>query len=1131
MNSLKTRLVLSLVMFMTVASSFSSEVLATWNYSSFVTSADVAVNDGFGSVVDVSGDWAVVGAPVKGARAGAAYVLHKDSVTGQFVEYKKLVVADKLVANDNFGFSVAINGDDIAVGAYGRTSSIGAVYLFSRNQGGDENWGMVKRITVAGGVKADYFGRAVDLDGDNLAVSAFGANGMKGAGYVFSRNQGGENNWGLVKKMVASDGIAGDYLGDSIAISGENVVMGTYRDNSTVGSVYLYSKNQGGENNYGEVKRLAASDGVASANFGYAVDIDGDNVVVGAYRMNSKRGAVYIFSKDQGGSGNFGQVKKLIAKDTLSNDSFGYSLKLDGSKLVVGAVGKLTFGASYLFDKDLGGANNWGQVLRLPADGLMATDYFGYDVAVNGGTILSGISGSDRVVSNGGGVYVYRYNNPPVVDSIVGSQSIEDKRIKIAYQLSDLDSDVPTVDGFEYSLNEGVDWIKMEGEGFSDDKVGTVSYDFCALNGNSVQGVLIRSRAKDAIDLGDWKVAGDKVVIDCRAPVVANLAASQLVGSDDVNFSYDLADDSDVVLVELGVSADSGENWDVVATNVTGDLGANIVTGVGKKILWKAGVDLADNDKSTMMFRVRATDKFGNVSDYVSSSVFSLDTKAPAINGVATLTSEPSVNVTLNWEPTVDSNFGFYDIWYGQNADEVKGHSGTSKLWNKDNDLALSTLGAKKTTITGLDYSTVYYFEIWAFDSFGHKSLISEVSTTTPEKPVTVTVTTNTIYQERQIYVYQQTDTAVNVDSTGTSSVELKPTTLEVPQSVQVVDGVFRVPEDLQAVSTQVFEIKDALNNLSLYIPSDAEITLGGKEKFYGDIFKPVIQSGAPLVSQDISNDILLTINAETSANESVYFSKPVIVTFDLEKALNGASLDSKNLIVYFYDKTKEKYDYVSDLAISLDGKTAAFLTYHFSTFVVMEDSVAASPLVNNEIPFDDVSGHWSETYVNQLFADGVVKGKGYRKFLPSDTITRAEFLKMVLMAFGYDINSNHPDLLYSDVSKDHWAYDFVGLADGLGLVEGYGAGSFKPDAEISRAEALKILVTASGQSDDLDKYKGVSKFLDVQDSGWYLPYLNYSVSNEVVGGYGNGLFGPDNSLTRAEAAKMVVKMLQLKNA
>lgn len=1130
MRFLKTKFALFLIVFVTVASSLSNEVLATWNFSSFLVPDDVVASDAYGSAVDVSGDWAIMGSNLKDSRSGVAYILHKDVVTGKFDEYKKLLTSDTFIAKDNFGFSVAIDGDYAVVGAYGRTKYTGAVYLFSKNQGGDDNWGFVKKITIPGAIKGDYFGRAVDLDGDNLVASAFNVDGKKGAAYVFSKEEGGAGNWGLVKKMVSSDGVAGDYLGDSIAISGENVVVGSYRDNAAAGSVYIFSKNQGGENNYGELKRLSASDQVAAAYFGYTVDIDGENVVVGAYQMNSRRGAVYVFSKDQGGSSSFGQVKKITASDTLANDIFGYSVKLDGTKLVVGALGKLSSaGATYLFDKDTGGAGNWGQILKLPADGLVANDKFGFDIAIAGGYIFSVLNGSDKVVSDGGGVNIYHYNNPPVVISLSGTQSSDDKKIKITYGLSDLDGETATVDSLQYSLDDGVNWVNMEGDVFVDDAVGNASYDLC-ISSSAAQTLSLKASAKDVIDTGEWTVAEAKIFVDCKAPVVSSLAALQIEGSDDVQFSYDLADDSDVVLVEVGISDDGGQNWEVVPSTISGDIGENIVQGVGKEVVWKAGLDIANSDKGSMMFRVRATDKFGNIGEYLSSSVFSLDTKAPAFNGAATIVSEPSVNVTLNWEPIEDSNFGFYEIWYGTNADDVKIHSGTAELWDMDSDLVLSTLQSKKTTITGLDYSTEYYFEIWAFDSFGHKSLVSELSILTPEKPVY----TNTVYQEKKIYIYQQSDTSVSVSNDGevsSSNSSLKPETLEVPESVQVVDGVFRVPEDLKSASSEVFEIKDDLNNLSLYIPSDAEITLGGKEKFYGNIFKPVIESSAPLVSEGIAGNILLTINADTSADESVYFSKPVIVTFDLENALSGANLGSNDLLVYFYDKTKEKYDYVSDLAVSLDGKTAAFLTYHFSTFVVMEGSVESSPLVNNDVPFEDVVGHWSESYVDELYLKGILNGKGYRKFAPADPVSRAEFLKIALMAFDYDMDSVDLPLPYSDVAKDHWAYKFIGLADRLGLVSGYGEGVFAPDKEISRAEALKILVTVSGQVDDFDEFAGVSKFLDVESESWYLPYLNYAFSKGVVSGYGNGLFGPGNNLTRAEAAKMVGEILELKSA
>ena len=107
---------------------------------------------------------------------------------------------------DLFGASVAMSGDTVVVGAFnadGGGSNRGAAYIYARNQGGTDNWGLVKKLTSSDIADDDWFGGAVAIDGDTVVVGASGEDGAgldRGAAYVFARNQGGANNWGQVEE-------------------------------------------------------------------------------------------------------------------------------------------------------------------------------------------------------------------------------------------------------------------------------------------------------------------------------------------------------------------------------------------------------------------------------------------------------------------------------------------------------------------------------------------------------------------------------------------------------------------------------------------------------------------------------------------------------------------------------------------------------------------------------------------------------------------------------------------------------------------------------------------------------------------------------------------------------------------
>ncbi len=103
------------------------------------------------------------------------------------------------------------------------------------------------------------------VSGDTAVVGAIleDAGGTSaGAAYVFERNQGGANNWGQVKKLTASDAEDGDYIGEAVAISGDTAIVGAPR--LGLGFAYVFRRDQGGTDNWGEVKKLTASDPQAS---------------------------------------------------------------------------------------------------------------------------------------------------------------------------------------------------------------------------------------------------------------------------------------------------------------------------------------------------------------------------------------------------------------------------------------------------------------------------------------------------------------------------------------------------------------------------------------------------------------------------------------------------------------------------------------------------------------------------------------------------------------------------------------------------------------------------------------------------------------------------------------------------
>lgn len=136
----------------------------------------------------------------------------------------------------------------------------------------------------------------------------------------------------------------------------------------------------------------------------------------------------------------------------------------------------------------------------------------------------------------------------------------------------------------------------------------------------------------------------------------------------------------------------------------------------------------------------------------------------------------------------------------------------------------------------------------------------------------------------------------------------------------------------------------------------------------------------------------------------------------------------------------------------------------------------------------------------------------------PESNVTRAEFLTMVVRAIGGYDSSKNYGSSFKDVLPDSWYANIVAYAKQMGLINGYIDGTFKPEEYITRAEAAKILVGAAQL-----KANSYGTFTDVEDGKWYSEYIEALYEANVINGYEDGTFKPNKLISRAEAVKMTV--------
>ncbi|MBU1017486.1 S-layer homology domain-containing protein [Patescibacteria group bacterium] len=181
------------------------------------------------------------------------------------------------------------------------------------------------------------------------------------------------------------------------------------------------------------------------------------------------------------------------------------------------------------------------------------------------------------------------------------------------------------------------------------------------------------------------------------------------------------------------------------------------------------------------------------------------------------------------------------------------------------------------------------------------------------------------------------------------------------------------------------------------------------------------------------------------------------------------------------------------------------------------------SPAVS-DCPFKDVDGHWAEDYICTMYEEEIVRGRTETTFDPNANITRAELTKIALNTFGHSVYSAVSEPPFADVPVSAWYAPYVQTAKEMAIVGGFPDGTFGPDKPITRAATMKILVVAS----ELDDVGYVADFPDVQDDDWFSKYVGFAQVNEIVGGYADGKFHPDSLITRAEVAKIAMKLLEL---
>jgi hypothetical protein len=267
--------------------------------------------------------------------------------------------------------------------------------------------------TAADAFAGDQFGVSVAASGGLAVVGASEEEFGTGSAYVFEFNG---TQWLQVAKLIASDGSTGDKFGISVGVHGDVIVVGAYQPSPAEqpGKAYVFEKPGSGWADMTETAQLTASDAANNDNFGFAVDIDGTTIVVGAYLdddSGTNSGSAYVFEKSFIGWESTTETAKLTASDANAMDQFGIDVAIAGNTIAVGADrdsdGAYQAGSAYVFVKPDEGWVTSVETGKLTVANPVDFDRCGLSVGVGDGFVVAGAWGDDQAAEKAGVLHIF----------------------------------------------------------------------------------------------------------------------------------------------------------------------------------------------------------------------------------------------------------------------------------------------------------------------------------------------------------------------------------------------------------------------------------------------------------------------------------------------------------------------------------------------------------------------------------------------------------------------------------------------------------------------------------------------------------------------------------------------------
>jgi choice-of-anchor B domain-containing protein len=321
-----------------------------WVEAGRLQASDAAPNDHFGRALALAQGDLLVGATIA-RESGALYVFSK-SPRGW--RETASIVPNGAKPADSFGRMAATDGRTVIMSDWAADSSRGAVYVFEKQNGA---WRETAKLAASDGQPNDWFGFAIAIRDDRIVASAINKNAQRGGAYVFRRTA---NGWQEAAQIAPPDTTANLGFGASVALMGDDVILSAPGADGFVGAVYTYRSS--GTAWTQAAKTPPPTGTQPNGTFGAVLTVAGDELWVGAQGIGG--GQVYRLARN--GDGVFTHVAAITGRETIQGDGFGGAISMNGSLAVAGLIGDdFGLGSAAVLEKR--GAN-WVEAGRLASE-------------------------------------------------------------------------------------------------------------------------------------------------------------------------------------------------------------------------------------------------------------------------------------------------------------------------------------------------------------------------------------------------------------------------------------------------------------------------------------------------------------------------------------------------------------------------------------------------------------------------------------------------------------------------------------------------------------------------------------------------------------------------------------------